>query len=164
MQMLTTYSVPWHPAVVHFPIVLLFICAIFELAALFSKREWYSQAAFGFLAAGLVGLLLAAITGNYSAQLVGRIIDESLIAVHETLANITIWFYIFWTVVRGYIAIKKKKGQIVPNILNYVKYISVVAAIAGCVLIFLTAKEGGNLVFKKGVGTEMMQNGSSGVK
>ncbi len=162
--MSTTYTVPWHPAVVHFPIVLLIIYAVFELAALFSKRELCAQAALGFLAAGLVGILLAAITGNYSAQLAGRINDESVIAVHETLANITIWFYIFWTVVRGYIAIKKKKGQIAPIILNYVKYISVIVAIAGCVLIFLTAKEGGNLVFKKGVGTEMMQNGSSGVK
>jgi uncharacterized membrane protein len=164
MPAIIAYSVPLHPSVVHFPIVLLIIYAVFELAAAFTGKEKFYQTAFIFLAAGVVGLLAAAITGNYSAQIAGKSLGNSVTAGHELIAGITIWFYILWTVVRGYIVIKKRKAQIPAMVLKYAGYVSVIIAITGCVLIFLTAKEGGDLVFKKGIGTEMMQNQSSGLK
>lgn len=164
MSALITYSVPLHPSVVHFPIVLLIIYAVFETMAAFGGKEKFYKAASIFLTAGVVGLLTAALTGNYSAQIAEKSLGASVTAGHESLANITIWFFIFWTAVRGYIVIKKKKAQIPAMVLKYARYVSVIVAITGCILILLTAKEGGDLVFKKGVGTEMMQNQSSGLK
>ncbi len=164
MPAIIAYSVPLHPSVVHFPIVLLIVYAVFEIAAAFSGKEKLYQAAFVFLSAGVAGLLAAAVTGNYSAQIAGKSFGAAVTAGHESLANITIWFYILWVVVRAYIVIKKKKIQLPATIMKYAGYVSVLIAMAGCVLIFLTAKEGGALVFKRGVGTEMMHNQSSGIK
>jgi uncharacterized membrane protein len=163
MSAILAYSVPLHPSVVHFPIVLLFVYAVLEVLAVFSKKDVFSRAALVFLLTGVVTLVAAAITGNYTLQSMQRVVGGNPAMEHESIANITVWFFIFWTIVRVNMAIKQRKDKPLSKREGFVGYISALMAFIGCVLIFVTAMEGGELVFKKGIGTEMMQNQSSGI-
>jgi len=162
------YSVPIHPAIVHFPIVLLFSYAVFEIISAFAKKEYYRNMAIVFLAAGVIGLLAAGLTGNYAEQIAQANMSSSehcdAIRQHEALASMTIWFFTTLAVLHGYIFIQNRKGKIKSSVMRLYKYVSVLLAIIGCIMIFITAKEGGALVFKKGIGTELMQKQISGAK
>ena len=152
-----------HPTVVHFPIVLLIVYAGMEMLAVFTNKDILSRAALVCLLAGVIALVAAAISGNYTLQEMQKITGGTPAIEHASMANITIWFFIFWTVIRLYMVIKRRSGNPSVNLIRFTGYVSVLMAIIGCILIFVTAKEGGELVFKKGIGTEMMQNQSSGV-
>jgi uncharacterized membrane protein len=77
---------------------------------------------------------------------------------HETHANITMWFFVVWGVMRGYIWLQTRKKKLSMSAAKYVKYAFVIMAIAGCTLILVTARGGGELVYEKGVGTALMYN------
>lgn len=79
-----------HPAIVHFPIALLTLYAIFEclrFRKLIESREWfYVKSAFLFL--GGLGALAAAATGDFGKQLYPA--ARAIIRVHENFAELTI--------------------------------------------------------------------------
>lgn len=79
-----------HPLLVHFPIALLSIYAIFEcirFRKLMELREWfYIKAIFLFL--GELGALAAAATGDFGEQLFAS--QAAIIRVHEGFAKTTV--------------------------------------------------------------------------
>src|SRR2546428_9723050 len=57
-----------HPAIVHFPIALLSIAAVFAVISLFRKSDFFKQAAFWNLLLGVIGAIIAVLTGLIEEQ------------------------------------------------------------------------------------------------
>lgn len=82
-----------HPILVHFPIALLTLYAVFEymrFKRLRALREWtYIKALFLFL--GFGGALAAAVTGNLAEDLYRG--ESAVIRLHKAFAYFTIWIF-----------------------------------------------------------------------
>jgi len=143
-----------HPIVIHFPIVLFIIYALFETIGAFSKNDFFSKAAHIILFLGVLGAIAAVLTGNQAESLMsqwenqGAIIQLHAIGEHEELANTTLWMFIGILVLRTVLVLKKK-------FTGYIKYIFVVLALVGCYFLYETGEHGGKLVYKYGLGTDL---------
>jgi uncharacterized membrane protein len=143
-----------HPFFVHFPIALFVFYAMIEIWSAFSKKELFGKTAMILLFAVVVTAVLAALTGNQAEAAAAEIVNESvafpkeMIEQHESFATYSIWFFIFLLALRFYFFIKKKLS-------GNIKYLFAVLAIVGCILILITGKLGGDLVYKYGVGTPL---------
>jgi uncharacterized membrane protein len=145
-----------HPFFVHFPIALFTFYAFIEIWNVFSKKEMFGNMAMVLLLIVVVAAVLAALTGNQAAAAAAEIVTdaavypEELIEQHESFSTYSIWYFIFLLALRFYFFIKKK---ITANI----KYMFAALAIIGCILILVTGKLGGDLVYKYGVGTSLFK-------
>ena len=152
-----------HPIVVHFPIALLSVYVIVEILASLTKKEIIITMAKVFLGIGAISLIVAALTGNYSAHFMrtGQLVDTAtlqMIETHETLATITVWYFSILAVLHMYVFIQMGIKKRFLRYKTTIRYIAAVLAIAGGISLFYTGATGGELVFKKGVGTELMHN------
>ena len=81
---------PLHPAVVHFPIVLLLFGAVIAVAAAFTKRWQLPQLAAVLLVLGAIGTVVAVQTGERDGEIVGETpAIEALLDEHEEWAERT---------------------------------------------------------------------------
>ncbi len=143
-----------HPKFVHFPIALLFTYILLEIIGAFRKNDFFSNAAYVILILGIIGAIAAVLTGNQAEEVLevleeqGAIVPFGTLDDHENYANITLWFFTVLAAARTFFFIKKKfTGKI--------KFLFVVLALVGGFFIYKTAEEGGELVYKHGVGTEL---------
>jgi uncharacterized membrane protein len=99
-----------HPKVIHFPIAFLMLYPAMELLFLITKKEFFTKAAFLFLLIGVIGALFAVLSGNQAFEAVNKIpgVNKELFNVHQTYANITVWYFTFVLVLRYVFFIKKK--------------------------------------------------------
>ena len=141
-----------HPFFVHFPIALFLFYALVESWSAFTKKEYFGNSALILLLLVVVTSVLSALTGNQAEAIISEFagnnayIPNELIEQHETFATLSIFYFILMLGLRFYFVAKKKfEGKI--------RYLFVVLALIGCVLILITGKLGGDLVFKYGVGT-----------
>ena len=143
-----------HPQIVHFPIVLFIIYALFEILGTITKKEFLSKTAHILLLLGVLGAVAAVLTGNQAEALAsswekqGAIIQFHAIGEHEEFANITLWFFVGLLVLRTVADLKKK-------FIGYIKYIFVVLTLVGCYFVYQTGDHGGKLVYKYGIGTDL---------
>ena len=86
---------PIHPMVVHFPIALLITSVVFDLLATRWRRESFQEAGFYTLLAGLLGAVVAVVTGAMAEEAAeGKGIPESVLEIHEALGYATLLFFI----------------------------------------------------------------------
>jgi uncharacterized membrane protein len=143
-----------HPQIVHFPIAILILYAVFELIGIISKKDSLQKTAHLLLAIGVLTAIAAVLTGNQAAELVKLKLStnfESLIEEHETFATITLWYFFATLVLRTYLILKKKFNGVY-------KYLFIPIVLVGVYFIYQTGNHGGKLVYKYGIGTEVMQN------
>ena len=145
-----------HPKIVHFPIALFFTYSLFEAAGVLLKKEYLNKAALILLAIGIASGVLALITGNQAYAIAdlweqqGATIPFKAMQEHQDYATITMFYFTFLLVIRIYLALKKKfEGKI--------RYLIIILAFIGCYFVFLTGDYGGKLVYKHGVGTELIK-------
>ncbi|MCK7520140.1 MAG: hypothetical protein MZV64_21810 [Ignavibacteriales bacterium] len=62
-----------HPKVVHFPIAFLMLYPLMELIFIFTSKRFFSKAAMLFLAIGVIGSLLAVLSGNQAFEMVNEL-------------------------------------------------------------------------------------------
>jgi len=137
-----------HAMIIHFPIALLMAGFLSEIIALFSKKEFFSQAAFYLLLLGALGTAAAYLSGDF----VGEGIEEGPLKIpmklHEQAATVTIWLTIatalFW-VVTYYFNFK----QVWVKWVGIFLFAIVVGGIAR------TGYLGGQLVYSHGAGVEL---------
>ncbi|HPI37360.1 MAG TPA: hypothetical protein PK397_05385 [Ignavibacteriaceae bacterium] len=156
-----------HPLVVHFPIALLLVYALLETVGALLKNNTFSNAAFILLIVGFVAAIAAMITGEQAQHLAenwnksglnnSATIPYNLIDEHKNWASVTIWYFLFILIIRTLFVInfvvKKKFGRYY----NTARYIFAVLSIIGCFFIYETGGHGGELVYKYGVGTELIK-------
>ena len=144
-----------HPKMVHFPLALLITYSFLEILGAIFKKETISQAAYIILLLGIIGAIGAVLTGNQADEIAEMWFDKDvniplgLISQHETYATISLWFFAVVLILRTYLIIKKK-------FIGTIKYIFVLLSIIGCYFIIQTGLKGGELVYKHGVGTEII--------
>lgn len=135
---------PLHPAIVHFPIVLVCIVFVFELVALITKNIFYSKLAQYFLIATLAGIGAAILTGGWEedAYKLSETLEEA-VADHENLAYLSAWYFgllLVWRMLR-------KPAQM----FLWETYAFLLAILAGIALVFFTGHNGGVLVYELGI-------------
>jgi uncharacterized membrane protein len=147
-----------HPKVIHFPIALLLTYVLFEVLFIFFKKELFSLTANYLLLFGVIAAIAAVLTGNAASQAAetlseneGVRIPFGLISEHQTYATITQWLFTGILVIRLFSTVKKKfKG--------WIQILVLILALAGSYFIYETGERGGELVFKHGVGTEILKS------
>ena len=146
---------PVHPMLVHFPIALLFVSVLFDVADRIFPRESFREGSFWLLGCGLLGGIAAAIAGGlaeHAAEQSG--VAEQLIETHETLAYITIGIMAVLLLFR--LLLRNRFGA-----RAFVAYLLV--AILGLVAVSATGHTGGNLVYQHGAGVHVVQHPSPAI-
>ena len=145
-----------HPEVVHFPIAFFIIYSLLEIVGAVLKKEFFSKAAHLFLFLGVLGAVAAVLTGNAaenSAHLLAKTginVPKSAIGEHEDFATFTLWYFAGLLFIRTMYVLKKKFS-------GNIKYFFAVLSLAGALLVYNTGRLGGKLVYKYGVGTDLIK-------
>ena len=141
---------PLHPAIVHFPIVLILLGTMAAVAAVFFRRWHLPWLAAGLLAAGAVGAFAATWTGGNDEELVGEISPaaEQILDEHEEWGartrNIAIVAALF--------AIASASIARFPTAARGLGIASALAALVASYAVVETGHYGGQLVYKHGAG------------
>jgi uncharacterized membrane protein len=145
-----------HPKIVHFPVALLVAYSFLEILGILIKKESISQTAYVLLLLGVIGAIAAVLTGNQADEVAkmwfGRFKFNTagLISLHETYATISLFIFTGILALRTYLIIKKKFN-------TKIKYLFIFLAIIGFYFIIETGMIGGELVYKRGVGVEILR-------
>lgn len=138
-----------HPAIVHFPIALITIAALFAVLSLFSKKEFFKGAAFWNLLIGVVCAIAAVITGFMEEQSLvhNDEIHQALLKHKYTGFGILIFSFILLT--WGWVRKNKfRKGE-------YVAW--AISLLLGTAAVFYQGFLGGKMVFEQGAGVKPME-------
>ena len=160
-----TLPEPLHPAVVHFPIVLLLIGAAVAVAAVFLNRWHLPWTAAALLVLGAVGSFVAAETGESANETVGDLPPpvEHLVEEHEewaerteTVAGIAGALALVAATLGAFAARRDAWARFGPlwKLALGARALTAMAALVGCFLVFQTARFGGELVYDHGVGVK----------
>jgi uncharacterized membrane protein len=167
-KILMDYLASIHPQIVHFPVALLFSYTVLEITGAFFKKEFCTKMALLPLLFGTLGAVLASFTGNQAVQSFDSVLNtistihaqmlKASINDHQYWANLTTWFFIFVLILRTFFytnVIRRKK-----LLKHYYKALIgfSILAMLGCLLIYQTGMKGGMLVYKYGIGTEIIKH------
>ena len=149
-----------HPAIVHIPIGLLFVYSCIECALLFFPRykEKLSFGKYIMLVVGLIGSFFALSSGDNLEDTVGY--DDSLVDLHSTFAEATVWVYGILAVAFTILILKNskivktviEKSKYLQKIINLIFFLSsiitrqpwlCILALLGLLLLSLTGALGG---------------------
>ncbi len=146
-----------HPKIIHFPIAILVLYSFMEITGILIKNIFLQKTAHLLLAIGVLTAVGAVLTGNQAAEVAknntGLLDVKSLVENHETYATITLWYFFAVLIFRTYLSIKKKFSGIL-------KYLFIPIVIIGCYLIYETGEYGGELVYKYGIGSQVIKHDS----
>jgi uncharacterized membrane protein len=145
-----------HPAIVHFPIVLLLIAFLIDVAAIwFYSKDWLRKMA---LLLFVLGAVFAGITfwsgkqASHTVMLTSQ--AEPVLSEHEQLAEYTLWFFGIYVAIR--LAL-----HFFTTYRRPLHAVMIVLALPGIFLLFETAEHGGILVYKHGIGVKAARQSSS---
>lgn len=163
---------PLHPAVVHFPIVLLLIGAGIAVVSAFVNHRYIAWTAAALLVAGSIGAIVAVETGEDSREIAGKLVGDAgkIVDDHQEWAERT-------EIVAGIsaiLAVMAAIGSLSPRMLpprtkifgwlfrpkiRYtVRTLTAGMALLSCIFVYQTARRGGELVYKYGVGINLANN------
>jgi uncharacterized membrane protein len=140
---------PLHPALVHFPIVLILIGAAVAVMAVFLRRWHLPSLAAGLLLAGAVGAMAATWSGEEADEGAGEVTAqaEKILEDHEEWGERTRNL----SIVAGLIAAGAAAVRH-PKISRGLGIAAAVAGLAASYAVAVTGHYGGQLVYQHGVG------------
>ena len=139
----------WHPMIVHFPIALLTLSVVVDLAALLGRRRSWHRMAYGLIVVGAVGAAAAVISGNDAAVPYRDSGLADVVEEHEDYATIVLVTFLATSLGRLPLFLRSRHGW--P--LN----LWIAVAFAGCCVLWLTSLHGGELVYEYGVGVQVQR-------
>jgi uncharacterized membrane protein len=149
---------PLHPAVVHFPIVLVFLGTLLSVLTVFTRRGALPQFA-------AVILILAAGGAHLAVNTGGDQVDDVLRRMPD--AKPLILAHAEWglkmrtaTVVAGISALVALAFYRTRRFRRILAFLTTIIAAWACYCAFEAAKHGGAMVFHHGVGVQMQPTGS----
>ncbi len=151
---------PLHPAVVHFPIVLLLLGAPLAVVAVFFRRHHLPLLAAVVLLLGACGAVVATVTGGKDEEMAGELAEngESILDEHEEWgerARNAGLIAAVLAVVSAALVRKPAAGRIVGSA-------AAVAALAAALSVAQAGHYGGQVVYKLGVGVNTVASPSAG--
>lgn len=144
---------PLHPAVVHFPIVLLLLGAVVTIAAVFVRKYGVPALAAGLLVLGAVGTWGAVESGESDGGLVENTAPQvnDLVDDHERWAKRTLAMSILAAFAAGGSVITARW----PRIARAVAVVAALVSVAAAYGIYETGHRGGALVYRHGAGVQV---------
>ena len=124
-----------HPMLVHFPIALLIVGFVADIAGLFIKKAYLAQAGFLLQIFGVLGVVAALITGNLAGSgiseegILGHAIEQ-----HEEAAELTIWIAaiaVVYRIVMVYLKKFESYWKTIGLIMYFASVMAVVRDITG---------------------------------
>jgi uncharacterized membrane protein len=121
----------------------------------FIKKKDLEKFILSLLIIGVIGGIVSVLTGNQAFQYLSESSSITqyhiyLIEKHEYFASVTMWYFLAVLVLKIYFILKKKND-------TRLHYIFIIFAIGGSVFLYKTAEWGGRLVYKFGIGTELLK-------
>lgn len=154
---------PLHPAIVHFPIVLILLGTVVALAAAFTSRWHIRWLAAALLALGALGTLAAMRTGEEEGEAVEQSLSsETLLEAHEEWAERTQGAAFTGALILiGAAAATTRR----PAIAQALSIAGAVATFAASWCVYETGHRGGQLVYRHGAGVNLAPaSATSGTK
>lgn len=138
----------FHAMIIHFPVALLLAGFLFEVIALFYKKDIFAQIAFYLLVLGTLGAVVAYLSGSSAGEGIEEGPLKKPVDLHETAATFTLVLAIILTLFRAVITYFKYNRI-------WVKWAGIIlfAALAGSVA--RTGYLGGQLVYSHGAGVQL---------
>ena len=138
-----------HPMLVHFPIALLIVGLLADIAGVLSKREFYTRMGMILLVLGTAGLIAAYFSGHQAAEGLMETGPLSMaVESHEEAALLTVWLMVATTMVRlALVVTRRYKGLI--------QVIPLAIFILGVGSMARTGYYGGELVIKHAAGVQL---------
>jgi uncharacterized membrane protein len=135
---------PIHPMIVHFPIALLIASVVFDVLAFRWLTKSFHEASFYTLIGGLLGAVLAIVTGSLAEDLVVKGgAPKAIIERHETLAYAA--SALFAALLAMKILIRSERLRELPAL-------SLAVGLVGLGVLSAAGYFGGNLVYEFGAG------------
>ncbi|MCB9654360.1 MAG: hypothetical protein H6729_09560 [Deltaproteobacteria bacterium] len=136
-----------HPAVIHFPIVLILLWPIVDLIGLWSKSAALSRLAVGLLGMAVVASLVATVTGQAAMdEALVRGAARPLLRTHTALADVVPWALLALLAARAWGGAKfGRRGRIVAVVLGVLCWPG----------IWVVGRTGGTLVYSHGIGVKV---------
>lgn len=150
MPFLPEWAPNVHPMIVHFPIALLIVALLFDLAALiFKKQDWLQKGAALLYITGALFVVVAFLSGRQAADSVNvpAIVNPTL-GEHADWGLRTLWFFGIYGVVRLFFLWKNIGEKWVLSLVVFL------VGAAGMFVLFETAEHGAELVFRHGIGVK----------
>jgi uncharacterized membrane protein len=143
---------PLHPAVVHFPIVLVLLGAAVTIAALVRPRGQWPRWAAVLLVLGAAGAGAAYWSGEQGKELVGLLSPaaESLLDQHEDTAKLTL----ITAIIAAVLSVAGLAATRWPTTAKALRFATAVAGLSAAALVGLTGHRGGMMVYHHAVGVE----------
>jgi uncharacterized membrane protein len=140
---------PFHPSIVHFPIVLILVAALFELVGRATDLAWWRKAAFAMLVLGTVAAWAAVWSGRGAEDPAeDQGVSHDAIHEHEDAGKIAAWLALGAVAVR---AVAGRLGRAAPaaGALGLLLHLLAASAIG------VAGYRGGRLVFEHGAGVRV---------
>jgi uncharacterized membrane protein len=139
---------PLHPAIVHFPIVLVVLLPIAAILALVAIRRGIRERSAWLPVVGIAAALaasawLAVLTGKREEGVVERVVAESAIHDHEERAEFFSWLTVAGLVLVSLGLLEDRPGRVMRGV-------AVVAALGASVAGYRVGHSGGELVYEHG--------------
>lgn len=149
MQLVPDWAPNIHPMIVHFPLVLLILAVLLDIAGLLlTKFEWIKKSALLLYLLGTIAAAVAFITGNEASNVIDIPANAfSAVNEHADWAETSLWFFSIYTIIRlavGLFFKSLKKVFVVPIVL---------VGLLGIYFLYQTGDHGAQLVFGYGLGT-----------
>jgi uncharacterized membrane protein len=153
MDLLPEWIPNVHPIVVHFPIAFLITAIFVDILSVFLKRQdWIKYSAIMLYSIGTVAAVIAYLSGRQAADSVYLPpLANPVLNHHADLALMTVFFFIFFTLIRVISVWKVKKKYVLISI------ILLILSLPGLYLIIETGEHGAELVYNHGVGVHKVE-------
>lgn len=153
-ELLAANGIPsLHALAVHFPVALLSVALLLDLACLVARTKlWLDRSATTLYVVGTVGAAAAYLSGRAAAPEASSVTGEirTLLADHGDLGLLTLLAYLVVTVLRVIVSwLSRDDRRIMPG---FFRLLALVASASALVLLVLTVDRGGALVYRHGVG------------
>lgn len=134
----------FHPQLVHAPIALIVVGALFELAGRAMDMEWLRKAAFAMLIVGVLGAYGAVLSGEGASEKAEHAgIPEETVDHHGDLAKIALWLGVAAVLTR---AIAGRTGRVKAAVGG----LALLLHLAAATTVGVAAHRGGRLVYEYG--------------
>jgi uncharacterized membrane protein len=140
---------PFHPAIVHTPIALIIVGAVFELVGRALDNEWWRKAAFAMLIVGVLGAVLAVSSGGPAGDRAEHQgVSEQAVDAHEEIAKISLWLGIAAVLARA-VAGRMGAARAAVGALALLLHLGAATTVG------IAGYRGGKLVFEHGAGVKV---------
>jgi len=138
------FLAPYHPLIVHAPVVLLILSPLFEVVGRLTDLEWWRKAGLVLLVLGVLGAGAAVLSGGPAGDAAEqRSVPEAAVDAHERLADLTLYLASLALVlyVLARLQIRGRKA---------LTALALVVQLAAAVSVGITGYRGGMLVYAHG--------------